>query len=398
MESVYEKDIARQSAHRALTFAAPARVNLIGEHTDYTGGFVMPVAIPFTTVAYLSSATDGRYTFSSELFPSTRALTTADRSGKIGEWSDYPVGVLRELQQRGIEIPAFRLHFSGDVPLGAGLSSSASIEVATAIALLAHSGTTLPPEKLGLLCQSAENNYVGSPCGIMDQFVVTSAVAGHALLLNTRDLTFELLPMNHGGLADTRVIIANSGVKHSIAGGDYGLRRREVEAGQSQLLHRFPELRDLGDATLAQLAACQDEISSASLRRCRHIITENQRVLEARAAMLAGDPVRLGAVMTAAHASERDDFDCSIGEIDFLVETAITLSGCYGARLTGGGFGGCTVNLVRSTDADNFVAALRAAHRKRFALDLKTYVCEAVDGALAVNHSRLRRSLRTDHP
>lgn len=378
-------------AHR---FSAPARVNLIGEHTDYTGGLVMPMAIPFSTVARLSPATDGRYTFSSDLFSITRSMTPEDRSPRAGNWSDYPVGVLRELQQRGLEVPPFVMRLSGDVPLGAGLSSSASVEVATAIALLSHAGAMLHAEVIAKLCESAENNYVGSPCGIMDQFVVTAAVADHALLLNTRDLTFEPLPLNKGGLAGCTIVVANSGVKHSIAGGDYGLRRREVEAGQAKLLQRFPDLRDLGDATLGQLAACKHELSPESLRRCRHIISENQRVRDAREAMLAGDPVRLGTVMTAGHASERDDFECSIDEIDFLVDTAVGLRGCYGARLTGGGFGGCTVNLVDAAHVDAFIAALKAAYRARFSLELETYVCTAVDGALARNTEQLRSSIR----
>jgi galactokinase len=375
-------------------FAAPARVNLIGEHTDYTGGLVMPMAIPFSTIAQLHPATDGRYSFSSELFSIARSMSPDDRSSRAGNWSDYPVGVLRELQLRGVRIPPFALHLSGDVPLGAGLSSSASVEVVTAIALLSHAQATLPAEVIAKLCQSAENNYVGSPCGIMDQFVVTAATAGHALLLNTRDLTFELLPMNTGGLASCKVVVANSGVKHSIAGGDYGLRRREVEAGQAKLRERFPGLRDLGDATLDQLIACEHELTPESFRRCRHIISENQRVREAREAMLAGDPARLGTVMTAAHASERDDFECSIGEIDFLVDTAVGLRGCYGARLTGGGFGGCTVNLVDAADVDDFIAALKSAYRARFSLELETYVCAAVDGALARNAAKLKGNAR----
>ena len=375
-----------------LDLFAPARVNLIGEHTDYTGGLVLPMAIPFTTVARLHSTTDGQYTFSSDVFPNIRSIAPNTPAPRTGEWSDYPAGVLHELELRGIQIPPFALHLSGNVPLGAGLSSSASIEVVTAIALLAHAKATLPAEVIARLCQSAENNYVGSPCGIMDQFVVTAATKDHALLLNTRDLTFELLPMNNKGLADCRVVVANSGVKHSIAGGDYGIRRREVEAGQAKLRSRFPGLRDLGDATLTQLAACEHELSAASLKRCRHIISENERVREAREAMLAGDPVRLGSVMTAAHASERDDFECSIEEIDFLVDTAVGLRGCFGARLTGGGFGGCTVNLVNTSDVSDFIAALRSAYRDKFSLDLETYVCEAVDGALARNAAQFNKS------
>ena len=368
-----------------MTFSAPGRVNLIGEHTDYTGGFVLPMAIPFSTDVTLTSAEDGSYSFHSAQFPSARRMSRQDRSPRVGDWSDYPVGVLRELQARGIEPPAFDMHVSGNVPLGAGLSSSASIEVVTAVALLSHASEMLPLEEIAVLCRRAENVYVGSPCGIMDQFVITAARAGHALLLNTRDLTYELLPMNTGGLADCRVVVANSMVRHSIAGGDYGLRRREVEAGQAAILQRFPDLRDLGDASLEDLAACQAAMPPESFARCRHIISENGRVREAREAMLAGDPVRLGEAMTRAHASERDDFACSVDEIDFLVDTAITLPGCYGARLTGGGFGGCTVNLVASEHAGSFAEALRAAYKARFAINAETYTCEAVDGAVARN-------------
>ena len=175
-------------AGESRTFAAPARVNLIGEHTDYTGGLVMPMAIPFTTVATVRPANDGGYSFESEMFSEAKRITPDDRSEKTGEWSDYPIGVLRELQTLGIEPPPFSIHIRGNVPLGSGLSSSASIEVATAMALLAHSGASLPTSEIALLAQRAENRYVGSPCGIMDQFVVTAAKAGHALLLHTRDL------------------------------------------------------------------------------------------------------------------------------------------------------------------------------------------------------------------
>jgi galactokinase len=226
----------------------------------------------------------------------------------------------------------------------------------------------------------------------MDQFVVTLAAAGSALLLNTRDLSYELLPMNKGALAECRVLIANSGVKHSIAGGDYGLRRRELEAGQAALVRKFPHLCDLGDATLEQLAGCKEELSAESFRRCRHVITENARVRDAGKAMLAGDPERLGAIMTEAHASQRDDFECSVEEVDFLVSTAIGLSGCYGARLTGGGFGGCTVNLVSAKDAEVVAATLRDTYYERFHLNAEKYICEAVDGAIARNESPNRDS------
>lgn len=363
-------------------FQAPARVNLIGEHTDYTGGLVLPMAIPFFTSATIIPGKTGNYRFSSDLFDGVREMESGDRSDRIGDWSDYPVGVLRQLQALGIEPQAFELRLRGNVPFGAGLSSSASVEVATAMALLDFAGASLPPEEIATLCQRAENQYVHSPCGIMDQFVITNAQAGHALLLDTRSLTYEHIPMNGGALAECCIVVCNSMVKHSVAAGEYGSRRRELEAGQEVLRKKYPPLRDLGDASLEQLQQSETEMSAASFKRCRHIISENGRVREATKAMRAGDAARLGVLMLLAHASERDDFECSCEEVDFLVATAEALPGCFGARLTGGGFGGCTVNLVAKQEAAGFSAALVAAYQEQYKITADTYICEAMDGAV----------------
>jgi galactokinase len=371
-----------QQTDSVLTASAPGRVNLIGEHTDYTGGLVLPMAIPFQTNVRITPASDGQYTFHSSQFHEDRTMSPDDRGPAVGNWSDYAVGVLRELQQLGITPPPFHLSVDGNVPLGAGLSSSASIEVATAAALLEHSGAQLPLPEIALLCQRAENRYVHSPCGIMDQFVITAATAGHALLLNTRDLSYQHLPMNTGDLAGCVVVVVNSMVRHTVtAGSDYAQRRRELEAGQQILRDRFG-VPDLGGSTLDQLAQVQNEMSAESFRRCRHIISENARVREAATAMKSGDATALGKLMTLAHASERDDFECSVEEVDFLVDTAVQQTGCFGARLTGGGFGGCTVNLVRSGDADAFIAAVRKAYLERYNIAAQTFVCEAVAGAV----------------
>jgi galactokinase len=363
-----------------LHCVAPARVNLLGEHTDYTGGLVLPMAIPFATHATISPRPDNLYGFTSELFPETLTLDRDDRSPARRLWADYPVGVLRQLQQRGIEPAAFDLHLTGNVPFGAGLSSSASVEVASAMAMLAFTGASLSIEDIALLSQRAENDYVHSPCGIMDQFVITAAKAGHALLLDTRSLTYEHLPMNKGALADTQIVVCNSMVKHSVATGEYGMRRRESEEGQAVLVRKFG-IRDLGDATLDQLQAAKSEMSEHAFRRCRHIISDNARVREAKQAMFAGDPIAFGKLMLAGHASERDDFECSCEEVDFLVETATHLSGCFGARLTGGGFGGCTVNLVERSQSEAFSTALKAAYKQQLNITAETYLCDAVDGA-----------------
>ncbi len=368
----------------AIECLAPARVNLLGEHTDYSGGLVLPMAIPFVTRAAIRPRRDSLYSFASELFSTTLEMERTDRSTARGDWSDYPVGVLRELQSRGVEPPPFDLRLTGNVPLAAGLSSSASVEVASAMAMLALTQTRWTIEEIALLCRRAENDYVGSPCGIMDQFVIVAAKAGYALLLDTRTLAYEHLPMKKGGLGETQIVICNSMVRHSVATGEYGIRRRESEEGQAVLVNRFG-IRDLGDATLPQLEAVRSEISPAAFLRCRHIITENGRVRAAKEAMNAGDPVAFGKLMLGSHTSQRDDFQCSCEETDFLVETAAELPGCFGARLTGGGFGGCTVNLVQRGEAETFRNALQAAYRQRFSRSAETYLCEAADGAWRQN-------------
>ena len=364
------------------TAIAPARVNLIGEHTDYTGGLVLPMAIPFYTEARIAPSHDGTFRFRSERFPGEHTEHPGDRRGPSRDWSDYPVGVLRELEAKGLDPAPFTLSLRGDVPLGSGLSSSASVEVATAFALLAHMGKTLPPEEIALLCQRAENKFVGAPSGIMDQTVIVLAEKGNALLLNTRTLHHEAVPMNRGAMANTAIVVCNSMVKHSIGGGEYGKRRQQVEEGQTAIVKAHPELKDLGDASETDLNDVRTLISPEAYKRCRHIITENARVRLMREALEAGDADKAGELMLIAHASERDDFACSVEEVDFLVDTASELRGCYGARLTGGGFGGCTVNLVHKASVENFTQQLRAAYLSRYRIDAEVFVCEPVDGAL----------------
>jgi galactokinase len=362
-------------------FAAPARVNLIGEHTDYTGGLVMPMAIGFRTVAVVSSRDDGRAVFYSANYEEEVAFEIASLGREPrGHWSDYPAGVLWSLLQEGVAIDGFSMSLSGDVPLGAGLSSSASVEVATAMALLGQAGVTLPMEKIATLCRRAENEYVGAKSGIMDQFVVTGAVVHRAMLIDCRALTFELLPLPE----QVRVVICNSMVKHAVATGEYGDRRDEVEAGQAVLRQLRPGVELLRDATLEDLGACKDRMSAASFARCRHIITENERVLEAKTALLKGDVARFGELMVEAHASMRDDFAASCAEVDDLVEIAMGQAGCFGARITGGGFGGCTVNVVSAESAEGFVESVRREYKERTGIAAECFVCEASDGAMAL--------------
>src|ERR1700761_7632760 len=371
----------QQFGQQGHASSAPARVNLIGEHTDYTGGLVMPMAIGFHTIAVISPRQDGRAIFYSANYEEEASFDIASlNSNPGGHWSDYPAGVLWAIRQENILVEGFSMTLDGDVPLGAGLSSSASVEVATAMALQHHSGVKLSLEKLTPLCQRAENDYVGAKCGIMDQFVVAGAVAHRAMLLDCRSLTFDLLPLPE----HIRVVICNSMVKHAVATGEYGNRRDEVEAGQAVLQHERPGVNLLRDATLSDLEACKDKMPVASFLRCRHIITENQRVLAAREALLQEDMKRFGALMVEAHKSMRDDFQASCTEIDTLVDIATQQPECYGARITGGGFGGCTVNVVRAEAAEQFVATLKKQYAAKTGIEAQCFVTAPSDGALAL--------------
>ena len=282
--------------------------------------------------------------------------------------------------KEGIVISGFNMSLTGDVPLGAGLSSSASVEVATAMALLGHAAVELPLEKVATLCRRAENEYVGAKSGIMDQFAVTGCVANRAMLLDCRSLEYELLPLPD----EVRVVICNSMVKHAVATGEYGDRSAEVEAGQAVLRRERPGVKLLRDATLEDLEACRGMMSAASFKRCRHIITENERVMKARVALMEGDMERFGALMAEAHASFRDDFAASCEEVDLLVAIAMQQAECFGARITGGGFGGCTVNVVRAETAERFVATLRREYAAKTGIDADCFVCTPSDGAFAL--------------
>jgi galactokinase len=363
-------------------FLAPGRVNLIGEHTDYAGGFVMPAAIDFGTLVSISARADDRLEIWSENFAEGVAMPADGLASRgIKHWSDYPLGVVWALRQAGVEVPACSMVMQGDVPLGAGLSSSASVEVATALALLSLTGADMPRAEVAKLCQRAENAYVGASCGIMDQFIACNGAQDHALLLDCRSLEFRLAPIP----SHLSLVIANTMVKHSIAGGEYGIRRAEVEEGTRVLRAHRPEIALLRDATPEDLDTWGQQMPQNVLRRCRHVITENLRTVAAADALKAGDLARLGNLMAAAHVSYRDDFEASCAEADRMVEAANRLPGLIGARLTGGGFGGCTVNLVESGQSAEFAERLREEYQAATGIQADIYRCHASSSAREVS-------------
>jgi galactokinase len=372
-------------------YRAPGRVNLIGEHTDYCEGFVMPAAIDFSTVIAISGRTDGRVLAHSVNFNERVDKTVAKlvdegfatlRAGRRVHWVDYIAGVLWALRERGVDVGGgFSMTIAGDVPLGAGLSSSASIEVAAAFAVLGTLGVEMPRKEIAVLCRRAENAFVGANVGIMDQFVSCCGAADHAVMIDCRSLEYTLAPIPR----EVRIVICNSMVKHSHAGGEYNTRRAEIEEGTQILRAHRPEIRALRDATVADLARWGGEMPENVLRRCRHVITEDDRVLAAVRAFEDGDLVRFGELMREAHVSFRDDFEASCPEIDVLVGLANEQAGCFGSRLTGGGFGGCTVNLVAAEKVEGFVEAMRAGYEGATGIKAETYVSRASAGAGAID-------------
>ena len=371
-------------------YAAPGRVNLIGEHTDYSDGFVLPAAIDFATVVAISPRTDGRIlihsvNYDERIDKSVHELLddgfASLRAGRKVHWSDYPAGVLWSLREHGVPVDnGFSMTIAGNVPLEAGLSSSASVEVATALAVLGTTSLDLPPTKIALLCQRAENAFVGANCGIMDQFVSCCGQQDHAVMIDCRWLEYQLAPIP----PTVRIVICNSMVRHTVAGGEYNTRRAEIEAGADILRRHRPEIMALRDATVADLNKWGSEMPANVLKRCRHVVTENARVLAAADAFRSSNLTHFGDLMRQAHISLRDDFEASCKEIDILVDLANKQPGCFGARLTGGGFGGCTVNLVAAANVEAFTEAMRAGYGEATGITAEIYTSRASGGAHAI--------------
>jgi galactokinase len=359
-------------------FVAPGRVNLIGEHTDYAEGVVLPAAIDFATLAAISPRSDGKIVLYSENYSQERTFEAAALPRAAQQhWTDYPIAVTAILAGEGHAIPGFSLSIWGDVPLGSGLSSSAALEVATALAVLSLLGVSYPGPVLARLCQRAENEFVGANCGIMDQFISANGAKDHALLLDCRDLSFKLAPIP----ADVALVIANTMVKHSVAGGDYATCRAQVEAACSVIASHRPEVRFLRDATVEDLEKWGHEMRPMELKRARHVITENLRTVAAAEALIRGDLAELGRLMAEAHTSYSQDFEASCMEADAMVALAQDLPGLIGARLTGGGFGGCTINLVEQSHAVSFAQALAARYAAHIGIAPQIHICHASGGA-----------------
>jgi galactokinase len=286
-------------------------------------------------------------------------------------WSNYQRGVAWVLQEAGYGLPGLDLVISSDVPIGSGLSSSAAIELATAYAFQEAGDLALDGVQRALLCQRAENEFVGMRCGIMDQYIISLGEAHHAQLIDCRSLEYRPLPLPDG----YRLVVCDTSKRRGLVDSEYNLRRQECERGAQAL-----GVRALRDVTPEAFAAWEGELEPVTRKRCRHVVTEDQRVLDAETALLEGDLARFGRLMYASHVSLRDDYEVSCPELDAMVEAARCVSGVLGARMTGAGFGGCTVNLVEADAVRDFVERVPAAYRAKTGLEPKVYVCNAVQG------------------
>lgn len=361
-----------------MVASAPGRVNLIGEHTDYNEGFVFPAAIDRATAVAIGPRDDNRLVMYSgtvageSAFPLDRLYPTERRS-----WTDYLVGVAALLQARGEVLRGANLCVHGTVPRGAGLSSSAALELSTAFALIGFNGLALPPVEIITLCQRAEHDFAGVHCGIMDQFIACLGRRSHALMLDCRSLAYELVPLPAG----VTVAVCDTTVRRALAASEYNKRREECTAGVNALAARIPGLTSLRDVSAEQIDEYRSLLDPVVYRRCRHVVTENARVVRSARALRQGDLSEFGKLMYESHLSLRVDYEVSCRELDMLVDICAEGDGVFGARMTGAGFGGCALCLVRDEDAPALLARLQTEYLRMSGKSPTLHVCAIDDGA-----------------
>jgi galactokinase len=362
----------------AFVACAPGRVNLLGEHIDYNGGFVLPAAIDRATCVAAVPVEEPVLALDALDLGEEVALDLGELERKPAQaWARYPGGVAWALKERGLALRGMRAVYASTVPRAAGLSSSASVEMAFATAFQHLGGWSLPPMDLALLCQRAENQYVGVNCGIMDQFASACGREGHALLLDCRALSWEAVPVPAG----VALVIANTCVRRELGGSAYNERRAQCEEAVRLLRARLPGIRHLRDVAVAGFDRHAGLLPEQVARRARHVVEECERTQAGAALLKKGDAAGFGRLMNQCHTSLRDLYEVSCPELDAMVWAAQGLPGCFGARLTGAGFGGCTVNLVEEGEAAAFSQALAARYTEATGIRGEVYVCRASAGA-----------------
>jgi len=379
--SIFQNTFGNAAAH---IVRAPGRVNLLGEHVDYNDGFVLPAAIDRATYIALSPAStplstlvaldfNQQASFSAQTIPSK---TQADGS-LLPEWAHYPAGVMWSLNEDKLETPAMNAVFGSNVPRGSGLSSSASVEMAFALAWQTLSHWALPSMRRALLGQKAENQYVGVNCGIMDQFASACGVENKLLLLDCRSLEWKTIPLPK----DVSIVIADTTVRRKLTSGEYNKRRAACEEAVRLLKQDLPDITSLRDVSVEDFNRLADKLPEEVSKRARHVVEEIERSKQAEALLGAGNIQHFGELMNECHLSLRDLYEVSCPELDVMVRVAQSLDGCYGARLTGAGFGGCTVNLVALERAGQFAEALAHGYGSETGLKPEIYITRASNGA-----------------
>ncbi len=357
---------------------APGRVEIMGNHTDYNGGFVLPAALDKATVVAGAATGGDTITLHAADFRRTAKFDLQDlKRDTQNSWASYVLGVVEQLQRQGVKIGGFQAVIHSDVPGGAGLSSSAALEVATALFLKQLFPYDAGPMQIARLCQQAENEFVGVQCGILDQFSSVFGIDGGLLFLDCLTLEHSAVRI---GRDDIALVICDSNVKHALTGGDYNTRRAECMAAAA---HFGKEL--LREVSWDEFNARKSELPENQRKRAEHVLTEDRRVLAMRDAAQRGDTDTMGRLMAEGHASCRDLFENTSPELDLLVEMAVQIPGCIGSKMTGGGWGGCTINLVHADAADDFCRVLAADYKERTGTVASVYACRAAQGAHAVS-------------
>ena len=379
----FDKTFGKQDGTRA--YFAPGRVNLIGEHTDYNGGHVFPCALTIGTYGAAHKRTDRQLRFYSmnfeKVLDKNSSLDDLVPSEDAG-WTNYPKGVIWAFEKRGFKLPCgFDMVIYGNIPNGSGLSSSASLEVLTGFILRDLYGFDVTNQDLALIGQYSENNYNGMNCGIMDQFAVAMGKADNAIFLNTADLSFEYAPIH---LEGSKIVIANTNKKHKLTDSQYNARRSACEESLAQM-QKVVNIKGLGDLSIEEFEKYKYAITDPDRQlKAKHAVYENQRTIEAVAALQAGDIRRFGELMNASHVSLRDDYDVTGEELDTLAEEAWKIPGVIGSRMTGGGFGGCTVSIVKDEAIETFKKQVGDAYQKKIGYDCTFYTVEIGDGPAVI--------------
>ncbi len=374
--------IFNEGKDEVVIVKAPGRVNLIGEHTDYNDGYVLPVAIE-KDILIAAKARDDRMVVlhSMDLNEEVRFSLDDIKKDPNYSWADYPKGVAFMLQEAGFKLYGMDAVIQGNIPQGAGLSSSAAFEVATAFAFQNLSGFDMDGVQMAKLCQRAENEFVGVNCGIMDQFISALGKKDHALFIDCRSLDYKLVPLYLEGV---KIFIANTGVKRGLVSSEYNKRRAECEEGVKLLKNFIPHIKALRDVSSEELKRYENELPERILRRCEHVVTENERVLRSVEVLEVGDIETFGHLLNESHDSLRYKYEVSCSELDIMVEIARSVPGVLGSRMTGAGFGGCTVSLVKEEAIEELTSKIKNLYQKKTRLTPEIYVSSPEDGVIRI--------------